>query len=109
MEIIVSGRHLPVSEDLKTYVEGRLGKLDVPHAKLTHARVILDHEKIEQKAEVTLTGKNMNLVARAESEDMYASIDQAIEKLAKQLHKHVEKLHEHHGEQKLRDLDPDGA
>ncbi|MFA5206035.1 MAG: ribosome-associated translation inhibitor RaiA [Lentisphaeria bacterium] len=109
MDITVSGRHLPVSEDLKGYVEGKLAKLATQYPKLTHARVILDHEKIVQKAEITLTGKNINLVAHAELEDMYAAIDLAADKLDKQLHKFVEKLHDHHGDPKLRDIEPASA
>ena len=39
MEIIVSGRHLPVSEDIKAYTESKLNKLAAQYTKLTHAPV----------------------------------------------------------------------
>jgi len=95
MEIIVSGRHLPISEELKTYCEEKLAKMESIFPKLTSARVVLDHEKAWQLVEITLNGKNLNLVATARTEDMYVSIDEAVDKLEKQLHKHAEKIHSH--------------
>jgi len=95
MDIIISGRHLPVSDDLKTYAEDKLQKLEGLFPKLTSARVVLDHEKAWQLVEITLNGKNINLVATARTEDMYASIDEAVGKLHKQLQKHLEKIHDH--------------
>ena len=95
MEIIISGRHLPVSEELKAYAEEKLQKIDNLFPKLTSARVVLDHEKAWQLVEITLNGKNLNLVATARTEDMYASLDEANGKLCKQLHKHLDKIHDH--------------
>jgi putative sigma-54 modulation protein len=100
MEIIISGRHLPVSDNLRLYAEEKLGKLAGLFPKLTSARVVLDQEKAWHLVEITLNGKNLNLVATARTEDMYASIDEAVDKVGRQLHKYVEKIHDHrpHGE-----------
>lgn len=95
MDIIISGRHLPVSEDLKSYAEEKLRKIESLFPKLTSARIVLNHEKAWQLVEITLNGKNINLVATARTEDMYVSIDEAVGKLQKQLHKHIEKIHDH--------------
>ncbi len=100
MEIIISGRHLPVSDDLKAYAEEKLQKIAAIFSKLTTVRIILDHEKAWQLVEITLHGKHLNLVSTARTEDMYKSIDEAVDKIDKQLHKYVEKIHDHrvHGD-----------
>lgn len=109
MEIIISGRHLPVSNELKAYAEEKLEKMAALFPKLTSARVVLGQEKAWQLVEITLNGKNLNLVATSRTEDMYISIDDAADKLRKQLHKFVEKIHDHrpHGEkEKEADAEP---
>jgi len=101
MEIIISGRHLPVSAELKSYAEEKLQKMASMFPKLTSARVVLGHEKAWQLVEITLNGKNLNLIATSRTEDMYVSVDDAADKLHKQLQKFVEKIHDHrphHGE-----------
>lgn len=100
MEIMISGRHLPVSDELKAYAEDKLHKVVALFPKLTTARVVLDQEKAWQLVEITLNGKNLSLVATARTENMYVSIDEAVDKLGKQLHKYIEKIHDHrpHGE-----------
>jgi putative sigma-54 modulation protein len=95
MEIIISGRHLVVTDSLRAYAEEKLQKIAAHVPKLTSARIVLDQEKAWQLVEITLHGKHLNLVATARTEEMYASIDEAIAKLDKQLHKFVEKIHDH--------------
>ena len=100
MEIIISARHLTVTDSIKAYAEEKLQKVAANVPKLTSARIVLDQEKAWQLAEITLHGKHLNLVATARTEHMHASIDEAIGKLEKQLHKFLEKIHDHrpHGE-----------
>ena len=65
-----------------------------------HAPIGALQEKIHFLVEITLHGKNINMVATARTEGMYAAVDEAVEKLEKQLHKFLERLHDHrpHGE-----------
>ena len=97
MEIIISGRHLSVNDDTKLYVEEKLAKVISMFPKLTSARVVLDHQKAWGLAEITLHGKNVDIVATGKAEALYVAIDEAVDKLGKQLHKHVEKIHDHRG------------
>lgn len=102
MEIIISGRHLDVNDRLKAYNEEKLFKLSTAYPKLTSSRTVLDQEKAWYLVEITLHGKNINMVATARTEDMYVSLDQCVEKLEKQLHKFLERVHDHrpHGDAK---------
>ncbi len=100
MEIMISGRHLTVSDDMKAYVEDKLAKITSLFPKLTSVRVVVDHQKAWGLAEITLHGKHVDMVASGKAEDLYVAIDEAVDKIAKQLHRHVEKIHDHrdHGD-----------
>ncbi len=93
MEITVSGRRQPATESLKVYAEEKLTKACSKYHKLTNAHVILDQERERHMAEVTLTGKHVNLVAKAHSEEsIFIALDEAVDKLETQLHKHNDKI-----------------
>jgi putative sigma-54 modulation protein len=57
--------------------------------------MILGIEKNLQIAEATIHVSGAELFAKAESPDMYASIDLLINKLDAQIRKHKEKLNDH--------------
>jgi putative sigma-54 modulation protein len=54
-------------------------------------------QKDVQMAEATIHLRGADLFAKAQSSDMYVSIDQLINKLDSQIIKHKEKLHSHRG------------
>ena len=97
MEIIVSGRHFEVSDDLKKYAEDRLRKLGEEYPKVTTARLVFHMERSWHIAEAHVTGKHIELEAKAQTQDMYTSTDEAFAKIEKQLRKHLERMHEHKG------------
>ena len=69
--------------------------------------MILDVQKYVHMAEVIAhMGRQVRVEAKAESDSMYASIDEVVDKIEKQLRRSLEKRHEHKGESKLRDLEP---
>lgn len=93
MEITVSGRRQQVTESLKAYAEEKLAKMDAKYNKLTSAHVVLDQERAWHLAEVTLTGKHVNLVGTSRSEEsIFVALDNAVDHVEKQLHKHADKL-----------------
>jgi putative sigma-54 modulation protein len=57
--------------------------------------MILEVEKDVQKAEATIHVSGADLFAKAQSDDMYTSIDQLVNKLDAQVKKHKEKLNNH--------------
>ena len=95
MEVIVSARHFEVGDDLRSYAETKVTELALEHPKLTTARVVLEVQRNWHLAEVHVNGKHLDMVATAQTESMYASIDAATEKLEKQLRKHLEKIQDH--------------
>lgn len=58
--------------------------------------VVLHVEKIHHKAEATVNAKGVTMHAHADSDNMYATIDNLTDKLDSQVRKHKEKITDHH-------------
>ncbi len=92
MQISITGRHMEITDAIRDHTHEKIQRelLEFPRILSVHA--ILDVEKYRHKAEVVIHAPNhLEVDARAESDNMYASIDQAVEKAAKQLHRMHEK------------------
>ena len=99
MRLQVKGRNLEVSEQIRSYAEDKLGKLD---------RLVSDPTRVELEllvetnpsiadnnvAEATVWTKGPVLRAREASGDMKASIDQLVDKLERQVKRYREKRRE---------------
>ncbi len=104
MQIDVTGRHVEITDSLRSYVETKFQKLERHFEHINNTHVILSVEKDRQKAEATVHVNRGNLFAEDEQVDMYAAIDGLIDKLDRQLKKHKEKLTDHHrGDSSLKD------
>jgi putative sigma-54 modulation protein len=92
MQINLTGRHVEVTTALKDYVNNKFAKLERHFDHINNVHVILDVEKLVQKAEATLHVNGGEIFATSEHQDMYASIDGLVDKLDRQVIKHKEKL-----------------
>jgi putative sigma-54 modulation protein len=95
MKISVTFRNTEGDDWHKEYVDDRLKKLlkyiDTP----ADARVVLSVEKFRNVAEVNLMANGLTVNAKEEEKDMYLAIDNAVEKIERQLKKHKEKIRGH--------------
>ncbi len=91
MQLNISGHQLDVTDGLREYVTEKISRLERHFDKITNVQVILEVEKLRQKAEAILHISGGEVVANAEHEDMYAAIDLLTDKLDRQLIKHKEK------------------
>ena len=95
MQVSVTGRHVEVTEAMKQHVEDKISKLKRHFDHVTDIHVILTVEKLEQKAEATVQISGATLFADDVQEDMYAAIDNMVDKLDRQIIKHKEKVQSH--------------
>ena len=91
MELIVTGRHVSVTEPMKRYAREKLERVVRGRPHLNEARLVMDVEKYRHRAEITVRGKNLEIFCREETPDMYASIDGVLEKLERQLRRYRER------------------
>ena len=78
---------------MKKRAAEKVAKIMRYHDRITWVDVILDVEKLRNRAEVSAgLSRGTTLVGRAESGDMFSAIDQSVDKIARQLKRHKEKL-----------------
>ncbi len=107
MAIEITGRHVDVSESMRDYAQKRMAKLAAEFPRADKAHVILDIQKYVHTAEVIAhASRHIRVEAKSQSENMYAAIDEVVDKVEKQLRRTIDKRHEHKGDGKLRDLEP---
>jgi RNA polymerase sigma-54 factor len=90
MQIHTTCRNTRMTPALKRVLEERLAKLE-RFQGVREAHVVLIAEKYRQTAEIVLKTKGKEFVCRAESRDMAASIEDAVNRLERQLKKLKEK------------------
>lgn len=93
MQIIVTGRHVEVTDPIRTHIEKKMRKIRAYFDRIIDVRVVLSVEKYRQFAEITISGGDgIRFHSREATDDMYVSIDKAIEKIERQLRRRTSKV-----------------
>ncbi len=92
MKFIVCGKNLEVTESLKERAIKKVGKLEKFFNPDTEAHITMSVQKNRQIVEVTIPFNGVVLRAEEANDDMYASIDKAIDILERQIRKYKTKL-----------------
>ena len=97
MQILITGRHVDVTDAMKTYAREKVAKLERFFDRATAARVTLDVQRDSNVVEMQLDlVRGMSAVAKVEAPDMYAALDLAEQKVAMQLRRFNQRLKDHH-------------
>ena len=104
-EIIITGRHVLVTEAMKNYASEKLEKLEKLAPRNSNVHVIMDIQKLDHRVDMLVHFNHLTIKVHASSEDMYHSIDKAYSKLTAKLKRFKDKLHEHqHKKVELEDV-----
>jgi putative sigma-54 modulation protein len=95
MRIDITARHFELTKALQDHVRERLGTLVKYFESIIHAHVILSVEKYRHITEITMKISRLTMASREESDNMYSSIDGAVEKLERQVKRYKQKLKNH--------------
>ncbi|HCH01504.1 MAG TPA: ribosome hibernation promoting factor [Vibrio sp.] len=95
MQMNITGHHVDLTDALTEYVNTKFQKLERFFDHINNTHVVLRVEKLDQIAEATLHVNQGEIHASSQSENMYSSIDDLVDKLTRQLNKHKEKLSSH--------------
>lgn len=96
MNLQITGHHIEVTPAIKDYVTSKLDKVTRHFDHVIDVNVILSVEKLRQKAEITMHLSGKDLHVEADDADLYAAIDDLIDKLDRQIIKHKQKVQDHH-------------
>ena len=92
MQVTVKGKNVDVSDALQRYAEKKVGKLGKYFHNIKKAVVTQSTQRNWHIVEVTLEGDGILLRGEERSDNMYASIDQVVEKLEVQIKRFKGKL-----------------
>lgn len=96
-EVKVTGRHLAITDAINEYVTRRVESLHLDYPKIIEAHAILSVEKYRQSAEIVLICSNhITIEASEETNDLYAAVDAAVDKIARQMRKYKTRLMRQH-------------
>lgn len=101
MQLNITFRHLDPIDSLKNYAREKVERVNKYLDKATEAHVVLSMERHLHHADISIQSGSFLLRGRERSEDMYASIDLAMDKIEKQLKRYKEKLKTHHGKERV--------
>ena len=92
MDITVTFRHMEPIESLKAYAEEKVSKINKYLDSPVEAHIVLSVEKFRHQADVTININKVRVKAVEETEDMYSAIDQVMDKIEKQVKRHLSKI-----------------
>ena len=97
MDIVVTGRHLTVSDRFREHIEDKLEKITQLESRTRRVEVTVSHEANRRQAkacdrvEVTIHSKGPVVRAEACAEDKYAALDLVLDKLMERLRRKHDK------------------
>ncbi len=95
MQINLSGHHVEITEALRENVNTKMAKLSRHFDHINKVHIVLTVEKANQIAEASIHVSGTDIHAKAENADMYASIDNLVGKLDRQILKYKGKMNQH--------------
>lgn len=97
MQIVVTGRHMSVTDSMKQHAEEKTQRLTRFYDRVQEIRAVLDFDGGMPTAELIVAIEHSDdLVAREQSADMYAAIDTVCDRMERQLRKHKERIDQKH-------------
>lgn len=95
-DVTVTGRHVHVTDAMKDYAIEKISKIERFGNRILEAQVVMDIQKKHHRVDIVVKINTTRIKAQAVTEDMYASVDKAVDKLNAQLTKYKTKLQDHH-------------
>ncbi len=97
MQVDLTGKQMDITPALRDYVNAKVNKAEKYLHRDYGVQVILEVNKLNHICEVIVNVKGTRITSKEVGEEMYASIDKAVDKVEQQLRKYKEKLSHHKG------------
>ncbi len=92
MQVAVTFRHMETDEGVKAYVKEKVKKLQKYIENPREVHVVLAVEKFRHIAEITIVGNGGTFNSQGRDNDLYAAIDQMVERMERQIRERREKV-----------------
>jgi putative sigma-54 modulation protein len=103
MNLTISGHHLEVTPALRNYVTTKLDRITRHFDQVVDIKVLLTvvkqkEKERRQRAECKIHVKGNDMFAVSAHEDLYAALDELVDKLDRQVGRHKDRMQDHHHE-----------
>ena len=95
MNLHLTGHHLQITPAIRDYIAAKLARITHHFDHVIDVNVILSVEKLQQKIEANVRVRGRDIFCESIDTDMYAAIDNLVDKLDRTIIKHKEKNLEH--------------
>ncbi|MFD1801936.1 ribosome-associated translation inhibitor RaiA [Mixta tenebrionis] len=106
MIVNITSKQMEITPAIRQHVEDRLSKLEKWQTHLINPHIVLSKEPKDYVVDATISTPNGPLVASARHEDMYAAINELLNKLERQLNKVQHKGEARRAAVSVKDLAP---
>ena len=101
MNLTISGHHLEVTPALRSYVTTKLDRIMRHFDQVVDVKVLLTVENQKEKerrqrAECSIHVQGNDRFAESAHEDLYAAVDDLVDKLDRQVVRHKDRIQNHH-------------
>jgi len=98
VNITVKARHMDVTRAMREYVESKAAKLPRYYDPIQSIEATLGMEAEKAVVEILVTARRKaTFVAHHRHEDLYACVDQCLDKISEQLRRHKDKVRDRQG------------
>jgi putative sigma-54 modulation protein len=96
VKIAVEARHMALTDAMRQYVDSKVAKLPRYYDSILSIEVMLDVEADQPVVEIHVAARQKHtFVARHRDEDLYACVDQCVDKITRQLRRHKDRIRGH--------------
>lgn len=96
----ITGRHMDVTPALKRHIRSRFERMARYDVSLDRLEVVLSVTKLQHTAEAVCSIRGKRFQAKTSTREMYATVDQLVDRLDAQIRKYKERRVEHKGRKK---------
>jgi putative sigma-54 modulation protein len=98
VNIVVESRHMEATDSIRQYVQSKTARLERFYDRLQSIEVVLDLDADQSVVEMVATAnKKHTFVAQHRGSDMYACVDQCLDKIQQQVRRHKDRVRDRKG------------
>jgi len=92
MEIKITARHMELTEEMKGFIEEKLGRLERHLQEESPVSLVISEEKPGYIVEISLHDRGSDFLSKASRPELESATEEAVDKMNKQLRRHKDKL-----------------
>ena len=94
--IDVHGKNIEMTDAMEDYAMEKVSKMEKFMNRIIDVSVVLEVQKLEHRCDIVLKAGHTKVKSHAISDNMYASIDKAVDRLQTQLLKYKDRIQDYH-------------